>query len=396
MACKKLIMMQCVVALFVIGSTVIAHAQVFDVATQQHGATSLQPPSTESCYFCKKTNISSSRTNDILWDTSKGIYWAYSPSSNFSDLTALLTSKGYTMDENNQGVLSVNLNQYKVVVICIGSAWYASYSSAEVKALESYVKAGGGLLILGENSTSPVSNIDPLTTAFGVKCGLNTIYPLNLRITNLTSHPIFTNIYEVFMRAAGKISVTLPSSPIAWTSIMESVISAADVGSGRTVILGDMNCFDNAFIKECDNLLLSENIFDWLGKTGNSTLTSDTTAISASTGGIANFTLDAGSGYANRNYLIIGGVSGTSPGIPFPNGAVLPINWDIFTGIVIDYLNTILFTNFLGVLDSSGKSTAVFNMPPVSGIVGLKFYYAFGLAKPLDFASNSVEIEVIP
>jgi len=177
---------------------------------------------------------------------------------------------------------------------------------------------------------------------------------------------------------------------------MEPVISAADLGSGRTVILGDMNSLDNAFIKECDNLLLSENIFDWLGKTSNSALASDTTAVSASTGGIANFTLDAGSGYANRNYLIIGGVSGTSPGIPFPNGAVLPINWDIFTGIVIDYLNTNLFTNFLSVLDSSGKSTAVFNMPPVSGIVGLKFYYAFGLAKPLDFASNSIEIEVIP
>jgi len=134
----------------------------------------------------------------------------------------------------------------------------------------------------------------------------------------------------------------------------------------------------------------------WLYEGPGSALVTDVDQLSASTGGVAKLSLSAGSANASRNYLILGSVSGTSPGIPLPKGVVLPVNWDIFTGLVIDNLFSTLFMNFLGVLDGSGKASAAFNMPPVSGIVGLKFYYAFALAKPWNYASNPVEIEVTP
>jgi len=120
--------------------------------------------------------------------------------------------------------------------------------------------------------------------------------------------------------------------------------------------------------------------------------------ISESTGGVANFTLIAGKDNANRNYIILGSASGISPGIALPGGKVtLPLNWDIMTNTVIDYLNTALFSKFVGMLDGTGSANAKFDtLGSIPGTSGLTFYFAYALNKPWDFASNPVSIEITP
>ena len=113
-------------------------------------------------------------------------------------------------------------------------------------------------------------------------------------------------------------------------------------------------------------------------------------------GGTANFTLNAGPANGGRNYLLFGGVTGTSPGTTLPGGVVLPINWDVFTTLVISLANTPLFTNFMGTLDAQGKATAAFHMPAVTGAVGAKMYFAYPLNNPWDFVSNFVTVEIVP
>lgn len=124
----------------------------------------------------------------------------------------------------------------------------------------------------------------------------------------------------------------------------------------------------------------------------------DCYALYASTGGTVNFGLDAGSGNANRNYLVAGSVSGTEPGIPLPGGlATLPLNWDVFTNIVIGLLNSPVFNKFMGSLDAFGTATAQLNTGPVPPeAVGLRMYFAFCLSSPFDYASNPVEIRFLP
>ena len=128
------------------------------------------------------------------------------------------------------------------------------------------------------------------------------------------------------------------------------------------------------------------------------TLFTDTDEISEATGGTANLTLAAGSTNANRKYLLLGSMSGTEPGIPLPGGnAVLPLNWDLFTNVVLSMLNTSVFTDFMGYLDGSGSGMAQLNLPPLgSGYAGLKMYFAYCLNGPYDFASNPVTIEIVP
>ena len=122
------------------------------------------------------------------------------------------------------------------------------------------------------------------------------------------------------------------------------------------------------------------------------------TTISANAGGTVNFTLDAEAGKANRIYLLLGSISGTNPGTPLPGGSVtLPLNWDIFTNIVVDLINTPIFSNFMGKLNGTGSANAIFDtLAPISGTAGLTMHFAFALNNPWDFVSNPVGIEIVP
>ncbi len=121
-------------------------------------------------------------------------------------------------------------------------------------------------------------------------------------------------------------------------------------------------------------------------------------SLSASSGGTIDLFLSAGPEESLRSYAIFGSVSGTSPGIPLPGGPVLPVNWDVFTRVVLQLANTTFFQNFAGALDGSGRSTATFYVPPgaLAGFENqLSFYFAYPLLQPMDFASTPVRIDVV-
>lgn len=127
-------------------------------------------------------------------------------------------------------------------------------------------------------------------------------------------------------------------------------------------------------------------------------LNTDRAWISESTGAVVNFSLDATVANAGRKYLLLGSGTGTSPGFPLPGGhVVLPLNWDVFTDIVVSLVNTALFPGFLGILDPSGQSTAQIVCPPLpSGYAGFVMNYAYCLNNPFDAVSNPVEVVIVP
>jgi len=125
------------------------------------------------------------------------------------------------------------------------------------------------------------------------------------------------------------------------------------------------------------------------------TLTVDTYTI-PQMGGVANFTMIAGPDNANRSYILLGNLSGTSPGTSLPGGLVImPINWDFFTNLVIRYINSSVFQNFLGQLDVNGIGAATLNLP-YTGWAGTTLYFSYAMNNPWDFASNPVAIEIVP
>jgi len=118
-------------------------------------------------------------------------------------------------------------------------------------------------------------------------------------------------------------------------------------------------------------------------------------------GGEVNLYLAASADQKFRNYYILGGVTGTEPGHSLPGNLVtLPVNLDDFTyNVLLPFMNTALFSNFIGRLDGYGLGMAQIYWPgwplPPSAI-GLNMNFAFCLNSPFDFASNPVEIELTP
>ncbi|MHC4944342.1 MAG: C25 family cysteine peptidase [Planctomycetota bacterium] len=129
-------------------------------------------------------------------------------------------------------------------------------------------------------------------------------------------------------------------------------------------------------------------------------LWADAYSIPVSMGAEINFSLDAGPENAMRPYLLLGSLSGTSPGYTLPNTMVLPLNWDIFTELLLDWLFTPICQDFIGYLNIEGCATATFNtLGSIDPIViggNASFAYLLGPPPDFDFVSNYIEVTFDP
>jgi len=124
---------------------------------------------------------------------------------------------------------------------------------------------------------------------------------------------------------------------------------------------------------------------------GTHPLEADGFSLSEATGGSINYTLTAGPENAYRWYIIFATLSGTNPGTLITPQVMLRINWDSFTGLMLNLLP--LPAGFGGQLDSSGNATAMLPFPPGSGFTGV-IHFAYLLLGPLEFPSNPVELHI--
>jgi C1A family cysteine protease len=126
----------------------------------------------------------------------------------------------------------------------------------------------------------------------------------------------------------------------------------------------------------------------------DATLWADGYEITASAATVIDMSLDAGAANAGRPYLLLGTLSGTSPGFPLPGGQVLPINWDLFTDLILAVMHTPVFQNFLGNLDGMGTATATLDtLGPINpAIIGATAHFAYTLGSPFDFTSNPIPV----
>ncbi|MFT4710677.1 MAG: hypothetical protein ACI9D0_001531 [Bacteroidia bacterium] len=134
-------------------------------------------------------------------------------------------------------------------------------------------------------------------------------------------------------------------------------------------------------------------------ETANFALTADVEFVPAATGGTQNLSLDAGIAHAGEIYLVLGSLSGTSPGTPV-NNQVLPLNVDQwFINLLTNpTLQTVLGT--AGVLDATGQGSANILIPSGAFVgIGVAAHHAFltvPAVGPIDFVSNAVPLFILP
>jgi hypothetical protein len=253
-----------VIAFITFTPAVSVDAEVVDLAT---GCTYVENQETP--------NISAHngpRQYEVLWDTTHGVYLNYQPFGRYNILVSNLADSGFTMSTWGNGLHTVDLTQYDVIVITVGSSWNTPYTQEEIDSLVSYynqynervvitgdmnfcedtyiansdnvafsdnlfdwLAESGGILIMGDNPGCNNVNINPLANAFYMTAGVSGLSPSDLYFTNFAAHPLFNGITEIYYRAAGEVAATLPAEAIAWTNVSnQPTIAALDEFVGVT------------------------------------------------------------------------------------------------------------------------------------------------------------------
>lgn len=130
----------------------------------------------------------------------------------------------------------------------------------------------------------------------------------------------------------------------------------------------------------------------------NRSLIADPVRISSSEEARITFQLSAGPRLGRRPYILLGSISGMTPGEligPLPDP--LPLNWDIFTKIMIRIRDDQYMKNFKGLLDSEGRAEAVLVLPETltKELEGHSLWFCYVLRKPLDYTSNAVRVDFV-
>jgi hypothetical protein len=200
----------------------------------------------------------------VLWDTSHGIpdFGDYRPEGLFSELSSMLGGAGFTVEPTSRGFLADDPAGYDALVVTVVSSWNSAYTPAEVDRILSFVRGGGGLLLMADNAETRNGNIAPVAAALGVNIGLSTVSPGDTSTSDLTGHPIFQNVDEIYMRVAGNISGGTIVARQEGTGL--GLVSVLTPGAGRVVVFGDSNSFENNYFPLADNHAWALSTFGWL------------------------------------------------------------------------------------------------------------------------------------
>jgi uncharacterized Ntn-hydrolase superfamily protein len=126
-------------------------------------------------------------------------------------------------------------------------------------------------------------------------------------------------------------------------------------------------------------------------------LRSNITDVSASQGDDIVLKLRASAPFAGRDYLILLSASGTDPGFDVGN-VHIPLNLDAFTEIAYVYRNRPPLVNTEGKLDDVSRAEAQLTPNPgdLDLLIGKTLSFAYFTRNPDDFASEFVQVRVLP
>ncbi len=138
----------------------------------------------------------------------------------------------------------------------------------------------------------------------------------------------------------------------------------------------------------------------WVYSGADLSLLLDTQQISLQQGGAQELTLDAGPEHASSVFLMLGSISGTTPGFRL-GGQHVPLNPDAYFNLLLDNPVNSLFGTTVGTLDAQGQAHTALTLP--AGLVpasaaGLVLHHAYILHGPggANFSSNALPLTLQP
>ena len=127
-------------------------------------------------------------------------------------------------------------------------------------------------------------------------------------------------------------------------------------------------------------------------------LSADIDMMSLGAGGTQTMSQDAGVANNGRFYIVLGSLTGTTPGLNLGGGVELPLIIDPYFSLTLTNPNQPPLGNSFGNLDALGQATTTFTLPAGSNpnLAGFTFSHASLLLSPIDCASNPVSLLMLP
>jgi len=179
---------------------------------------------------------------------------------NYLNLYELLSASGFVIDELTSGTINSGLLANYDILVLIDPE--LDFSPSEIADIHNWVATGGGLIVIPDGGYPPT--INTLMAPYGVQMtGRGGGYGTT---TNIVSHPITQRVAEIYVDWVREISVTSPSTCLAWVteySERYSFLSATE--GGEVAVVSDSNIMDNNGLEMADNAQLMLNMFNWVG-----------------------------------------------------------------------------------------------------------------------------------
>ena len=236
----------------------------------------------------------------ILFDESHGEAWTIEPDraaamrperpadASFARAAALLAADGYSPRSHHAGELGDEvLADVGVLVIAhpsdarfehtVGGS--PVFTAREIAAVERFVGAGGGLVVLGETEHDKYgTNLNELLASFGISIVNETVYDYEshtqvaswVRAAPSPAGPagLLSRVDETCFYRAGTLELSSGARAVLATSSAAAppgrpLAAIADHGRGRVVVLSDSDLFGDDCIGEHDHEELWRNLVTW-------------------------------------------------------------------------------------------------------------------------------------
>ncbi len=185
--------------------------------------------------------------------------------NNYYTFRDTLVNKSYTFDKlwpSTTGNLTAgNLAEYDMLVIVMPGL---NFSSSEVQAVTNWVYAGGSLLVLGDQFgySDQRSHVNYLLGSYGLRW--NSTHNEQGASNIFATHPVCESLSLVFPAAGGVVDVSGPAFQLVKTNNNDIVAGGQEYGTGRVVMVSDINIFAYNYIDNDDDNKFAVNIANWL------------------------------------------------------------------------------------------------------------------------------------
>jgi len=167
-----------------------------------------------------------------------------------------LTYRGYIVDILTISPISLPLlKDYDVFVI---PQAHDNYTPSELSAIQDFVLNGGGLLVIGDDEPSIYTDLTGFAGIDWVSGGVGGV------TDDITPHDVTSGVYSVYLDAPiAKMLVTVPALDLV-RDPAGGIMLAISEQVGRVIGFADEGSLWDGGITQEDNLLLANNMIDWL------------------------------------------------------------------------------------------------------------------------------------